>query len=340
MLREAPEVGGISIDHHHIKLCQLADDMTLFWGSTQAVIASVHIFEEFYRYAGLKLNKNKTEVYMIYNDKSLAEEKSSGIRWLKGPFKSLGSWFSTDPEEMIRLNCNEKLNIIETILKVWHARSLTLRVKIVIKSLAIPHLLQLSSAISLSEKFLINLDRMFTNFIWSDRKHLISKNVLIQPIEFGGLKMVTAKNILDTSKIIWIKRLSNNIDVAWKILAKTAIKSNIQTPFYQGMLKTWFRFLTTNIRNIKKFANEELYGNPNILIDNRPINIQYRDWRNAGIVLVGDMFDKDTNKVKSKAMLENEYGITMDDMKYNQITSCLLSKISKLSKIQIDYPQK
>ena len=29
------------------------------------------------------------------------------------------------------------------------------------------------------------------------------------------------------------------------------------------------------------------------------------------------MFDKDTNKVKSKAMLENEYGITVDDMKYN-----------------------
>ena len=58
MLRVAPEVRGISVDHHHIKLCQLADDMTLFLGSTQAVIASVHIFEEFYRYAGLKLNKN------------------------------------------------------------------------------------------------------------------------------------------------------------------------------------------------------------------------------------------------------------------------------------------
>ena len=95
---------------------------------------------------------------------------------------------------MIRLNCNERLNIIETILKVWHARSLTLWGKIVIiKSLVIPHLLQLSSAISLSEKFLINLDRMFTNFIWSDRKHLISKNVLIQPIEFGGLKWLQLK---------------------------------------------------------------------------------------------------------------------------------------------------
>ena len=133
---------------------------------------------------------------------------------------------------MIRLNCNEKLNIIETILKVWHARSLTLRGKIVIiKSLVIPHLLQLSSAIPLSEKFLTNLDRMITNFIWSDRKHLISKNVLIQPIEFGGLKMVTAKNVLDTSKIMWIKRLSNNIDDKWKILAKNLMGLNIKNIF-------------------------------------------------------------------------------------------------------------
>ena len=31
--------------------------------------------------------------------------------------------------------------------------------------------------------------------------------------------------------------------------------------------------------------------------------------------------------------------ITLGDMKYDQITSCLLSKISKLSKIQIDHLQ-
>ena len=47
-----------------------------------------------------------------------------------------------------------------------------------------------------------------------------------------------------------------------------------------------------NIQNIKEFVNEQLYGKPNILTDNRPIDIQYRDWRNAGIVLVGDMFVK------------------------------------------------
>ena len=36
--------------------------------------------------------------------------------------------------------------------------------------------------------------------------------------------MLPAKNILDTSKIMWIKRLNNNIDATWKILAKNLME--------------------------------------------------------------------------------------------------------------------
>ena len=59
ILWEAPEVGGISVDYHHIKLklCQLADNMTLILGSTHAVIVSVHMFEECYHYTGLKVKE-------------------------------------------------------------------------------------------------------------------------------------------------------------------------------------------------------------------------------------------------------------------------------------------
>ena len=50
-----------------------ADDMTLFLGSTQAVISSVHIFEEFHHYPGLMLNMSPTEVCIIYDDKAIAD---------------------------------------------------------------------------------------------------------------------------------------------------------------------------------------------------------------------------------------------------------------------------
>ena len=48
------------MDHICIKLCQLADDMTLFLRDNSSVYEAIQVFEEFYRYAGLKLNKSKT----------------------------------------------------------------------------------------------------------------------------------------------------------------------------------------------------------------------------------------------------------------------------------------
>ena len=101
---------------------------------------------------------------------------------------------------MIRLNCNEKLNITETILKIWQARSLMLQGKIVIiKSLVIPHLLQFGQAILVSEKFLINQNRISISFVWNDRKHLTSKNVLLQPI--GGHSDEEVTHLLLTSEV-------------------------------------------------------------------------------------------------------------------------------------------
>ena len=66
------------------------------------------MFEEFYRYAGLKLNKAKTEAIIIYNDGSLLQ-KNLGISWSKPPFKTLGTYFSTDLEEA-KLLKNQKYN--------------------------------------------------------------------------------------------------------------------------------------------------------------------------------------------------------------------------------------
>ena len=40
--------------------------------------------------------------------------------------------------------------------------------------------------------------------------------------------MVTAKNIFNTSKVMWIKRLSNNIDATWKILAKNLMGLDVK----------------------------------------------------------------------------------------------------------------
>ena len=94
ILRDLVSVKGITINDTCIKLCKLADDMTLFLQDNNSVRIVIQTFEEFYRYAGLKLNKSKREAMIVYNDGSLCEYANLGIKWINRPFKALGTWFS------------------------------------------------------------------------------------------------------------------------------------------------------------------------------------------------------------------------------------------------------
>ena len=53
----------------------------------QSVQKALVLFEEFYQYAGLKLNKSKTKAIIIYNDGSLIKDSNLGIKWLNEPFR-------------------------------------------------------------------------------------------------------------------------------------------------------------------------------------------------------------------------------------------------------------
>ena len=71
ILHSLINIKGIVVNHSCIKLCQLADDMTLFLRDNSSVNEAIQVFEEFYRYAGLKLNKSKTIGIIVQNDGNL-----------------------------------------------------------------------------------------------------------------------------------------------------------------------------------------------------------------------------------------------------------------------------
>ena len=70
------------------------------------------------------------------------------------------------------------------------------------------------------KKYFERLDKLFLNFIWNNRKPLVSKNTLIQWPEYGGLKMVYVKHVVLSEKIMWFKRFGNSIPAKWKVLAQ------------------------------------------------------------------------------------------------------------------------
>ena len=97
-------ITGIVVNHICIKLCELADDMTLFLRDNSSVYEAIQVFEEFYRYDGLKLNKSKTIGIIVQNDGNLYEDEHLGISWTLNTFKTMGARFSLDCKETKRLN--------------------------------------------------------------------------------------------------------------------------------------------------------------------------------------------------------------------------------------------
>ena len=159
VLRNTDSIKGITVNGISIKLCQSADDMTLFLSNDSSVCHALQIFEEFYHYAGLKLNKSKTEATIIYDDGSLHSDDNLGITWINKPFKTLGIWFVLESRE--RLNVSEKMDKIRDMLNIWQSRSLTLKGKIIVlKSLIIPQILQLAYVLPFSNALLNELDDM------------------------------------------------------------------------------------------------------------------------------------------------------------------------------------
>ena len=64
-IRSLQNIQGIEVKSqttpHFIKICQLADDTTLFLKDENDIIESLRIVDEFGMFSGLKLNRSKTE---------------------------------------------------------------------------------------------------------------------------------------------------------------------------------------------------------------------------------------------------------------------------------------
>ena len=349
VLRSSDKVEGININGKEIKLCEMADDLTLFLLNTPSVLKAVEIFEEFYRYAGLKLNKSKTIAFLLITEKNkVYQDNKIGIQWTTRPFKTLGAWFSSNTDEASQLNIHEKMTTIKKIIKSWTPRCLTLKGKItVIKSLVVPHILQLASIVTFSQNLLSDIDKLLFEFIWN-KKHLVSKSTLQLPYDLGGLKMVSVKHIVETAKIMWIKRYCNEIKASWKIVASELmglekhallrkqsfcnIKENVKTTFYHGLLYSWFHFLMQNLNSMEDLLDEPIFDNPHFSAGNKPLSYQGVQNSVLKCLTVRDIWDNHNKNIRSKGFLENLYNTSLPSMLYNQIVATVTTVLKLVAR--------
>ena len=144
----------------------------------------VKLLEDFYRYAGLKLNIDKTEIIWLGHNNRYG--KICNIKITQEPVKVLGIWISKNPHEIQTLNLDQRIDKLKMILNVWKQRGLTIKGKIaIVKAKALPLITYVTNFIYVSKDVIETIDKLLYEFVWK-KKHHVKRSTLIEKIAKGG----------------------------------------------------------------------------------------------------------------------------------------------------------
>ena len=184
-----------------------------------------------------------------------------------GKFKRLGIKFDFQKHYFFEENIVEKLTAITKLLNDWSFRDISIIGKItVIKSLALPILVQSLSVLPNSQREVSDIQSLFFKFIWSDKPDKVKRNLLVQSYENGGLKMPHIQSFESALKMTWIKKIINpEYSAPWKTLILSNFDAlggdkfwllntegllQVKSRKYQGVFEVKSRVKTWQVRGI------------------------------------------------------------------------------------------
>ena len=345
-IRQNIHITGLKMGSNELSIAQMADDTTLFLDGPISLQRCLLLFALYGRISGLRINIIKSEALGLGKYKNLSVVKPYGLLWKDNELLSLGIIFNRDPSKTIEINFNKKLTKIRNLLNMWLQRNLSIKGKItVIKSVILPQILYISSNLGIPEWFVSKINSLMYHFIWSAKMDKVKRATLINKIEKGGLKMIDLETMIQSQRVMWVKRyfkpphgagwtfyleyLCNKL----KICSMGLFKCNLDPEalcitwplFYHQMMYAWFHFKNTEfVLSPWNIRRECLVYNKNIVIGNRYGCGKYLMWFQAGLRQIHDLYDNKGTPYPI-TYLEEKYSIHIDILSYNSIISAIPS---------------
>ncbi len=353
-IRQNKEICGIKLDKSYIKICQYADDATIFLQNEQELHECIQIINMFNKNSGMALNMSKSEGLWLGRSKHRQKGcNTHGIKWPSSPIKYLGIHIGYNTDECNRLNWYRKIDKLKGILESWKTqRNLTLFGKVqVIKCLAMAGLIYTATNCELpSDRIIYEINKEIYEFLWGTTEK-IKRNVLINPKSEGGIDMIHVKSQFEALKAMWAIRLLKNKDdfrnhwlelpnkyldrlgdnqyVLNAILDEKIVFRNLSCipMFYQQMVLAFSKYMTVkNTDNMNTDPlKEPIFGNRNITYTlKKKKHIPYFvNWINSGLKYVKDLRINNGKidsgyiyeKVFPQTNIHNEIAIVMKSLK-------------------------
>ena len=210
------------------------------------------------------------------------------IEKIDKPMKILGVFFTYDWRKRQELNFEEILKLLSKSIKRWEWRNLTLYGKIqVLKTFVIPKFMFRASLISLTKNIIKLVDSTIYSFIWKGRDK-IKRLALISDYKNGGLRMPHTQTMIDTQRIMCLKKYSEDYISPWKQILSFFLKDyggkfllhcnfcvadlpSCLPNFYRECFEVWCNLSVEPILSREQALNQLLWNNQFLRIGGKPI---------------------------------------------------------------------
>jgi hypothetical protein len=182
-----------------------ADDITVITKPNQTSIQAIFDqYEKLTKLSGLTLNAEKTEIINAQHQNDSYAIVYNNNNFQISPLESIiicGIKFSNDENSEYEYNIRRRIAEMETQLKKWLCRDLSLNGRnIVAKTFGLSQLIYVFQCCEVREKELVDIERLYFRFLWSktwenkapDR---IKRSMLKNSKKRGGLNCVDVKSL-------------------------------------------------------------------------------------------------------------------------------------------------
>ena len=302
------EIRGIMVENREIKLAAFADDLTTFLQGINSFQRLSIILDGFGICSGLKLNAEKTEALWLGSNHE--NPPYIDIEKVNKPIKILGVHFTDNWGKRQELNFDAVLKSISKTLKGWKWRNLTLYGKIqVVKSFVIPKFMFRASLICLSKDIIKQANSVIYKFIWKGTDK-IKRLAIISDYRNGGLRMPHIETLIDTHRIMCLKKYSQDYISPWKHILSFFLKdyggkfllhcnfSVADLPsylpnFYKECFTVWCKLSTLSVSTREHVLEQVLWNNQFLRIDGKPVFC--KKISSNGVISLGSILTKNGN---------------------------------------------
>ena len=328
-IRENNQIHGITINDNEHKLKQFADDCTCTLQNTNSIYLLIDTIDNFTQVSGLKLNLEKSLLFFL-GPWRFRKDDILGMKIAYHTFNMLGIYVGRGKEEKQQLNFYNKILKMNSVLRMWSQRDLSLCGRILTtKTFGISNLVYSLSMMDANRDVITSAQRELNRFIWHYKTSKVKHSAMMATLGELGLNSIDMESQAKALRLPWLNRIIKGS--GWSDFSKLyldrigglqfLLQCNYQVECLPDLPLFYLNMLRFSKELFKcKHMEEIIWNNKFITIEGK--SIYYKEWHSRGVIFIQDLCDSQGNWLTFEAFV-TKFGIRTNYLRFFGIVSAV-----------------